>query len=380
MSNNDKKRDESDAGQSVVATRVDLSENKPDISALVTTSLCNLVLKDGKRVIKEALAWEFRDRHTNEFHHVTVKLESRRLTKDGWRPDEEKSISLEGDEQIGRLETFLNSLSEVRGKKHVGNILVTPVSEGTDLDALRQTMKILTSDARAELLVEFLDVIKSDAEVLRRLTESARNDPAGLQAAATAINIGRFTHVLNELENLIRADAREKEFQELLSRNPWVFGSEYSEQLDRRWWTRDEQQDFMLRRTVDSALEVIEIKTPLGGAPLFRKDPSHDTLVPRSEVTVAISQVMKYLERLDSKRDSIIADDHEDVAKIRARIIIGRDNGSEQLRALRRLNGHLHRIEVLTFDQLLRIGRRVVDVLLASQQEDSTGETVDIPF
>ncbi len=47
-----------------------------------------------------------------------------------------------------------------------------------------------------------------------------------------------------------------------------MFGSEYSELLDRRRITRDEQADFLLRRTTDGYIELIEIKTPLRGQPL----------------------------------------------------------------------------------------------------------------
>ena len=41
----------------------------------------------------------------------------------------------------------------------------------------------------------------------------------------------------------------------------------------------------------------------------------------------------------------------------------GRDGDEAQRHALRRFNGHLHRIEVLTFDQLSRTARRVVSYL-----------------
>lgn len=53
--------------------------------------------------------------------------------------------------------------------------------------------------------------------------------------------------------------------------------SEYSELVDRRTLTCDEQQDFVVRRTVDGYLEIIEIKTPLKGRALFRYDRSHNT-------------------------------------------------------------------------------------------------------
>jgi hypothetical protein len=66
---------------------------------------------------------------------------------------------------------------------------------------------------------------------------------------------------------------------------------------------------------------------------------------------------------LDADRYAIKARDGEDPLKIRAKVIIGRDGDENQKRALRRLNGHLHRIEILTFDQLLRIARNVLSYL-----------------
>ena len=142
-----------------------------------------------------------------------------------------------------------------------------------------------------------------------------------------------------------------------------MFGSEYSELLDRRRFTRDETLDFMLRRTTDHFLEVIEIKTPLQGASLFRFDADHNCYYISSELAKALAQVEKYLERLDAKRAEILMDDHEDTLKIRGKLIIGRDGDAKQQHALRRLNGHLHRIEVLTLDQLLRIAENVLSYL-----------------
>ena len=42
---------------------------------------------------------------------------------------------------------------------------------------------------------------------------------------------------------------------------------------------------------------------------------------------------------------------------------MGRDGDEHQRQALRRFNGHLHRIEVFTFDHLLRIARNVMKYL-----------------
>jgi hypothetical protein len=80
-------------------------------------------------------------------------------------------------------------------------------------------------------------------------------------------------------------------------------------------------------------------------------------------VTQVVGQVIGYLDDIDASRFSIEARDRENVNKIRAKIIIGRDGDEAQCAALRSYNGHLHRMEILTFDQLMRIARQVLSYL-----------------
>ena len=117
-------------------------------------------------------------------------------------------------------------------------------------------------------------------------------------------------------------------------------------------------------------MEIVEIKTPLVGKDLFNYDKSHDAYYPSGEISRVIGQVMKYLERLDSERNSIIAYDNEDPFKVRAKIVIGRDGDRKQIEALRRYNSHLHNIEIITFDQLVRVAERVVHYLSTALLEE----------
>lgn len=182
------------------------------------------------------------------------------------------------------------------------------------------------------------------------------------QTIAASSRMVEYRRVRDALQDLIRrAAVKEHEVQSLLEANPWLFGSEYSELLERRGWTRDERLDFMLRRTTDDYLEVIEIKTPIK-EPLFRYDPSHDSHAPGAALSLALGQVIRYVEAIERDRDGIIAKDGCDPLKIRARVIIGCDGDAKQQAALRNLNGHLHRIEVITFDQLLRIADRTLAI------------------
>jgi hypothetical protein len=159
-----------------------------------------------------------------------------------------------------------------------------------------------------------------------------------------------------------------------------MFGSEYSELLPRRTWTRDDRLDYMLRRTVDGFLEIVEIKTAFS-EPLFLYDASHDSHYPSARLSPVLGQVARYIEEVERDRDSIIAKDSVDTLKIRARVILGRDGSNKHQVALRSFNSHLHRIEIFTYDQLIRIAERVLGVFderppdVAEQNFDD-----DIPF
>lgn len=133
--------------------------------------------------------------------------------------------------------------------------------------------------------------------------------------------------------------------------------------LDRRRWTRDEELDFLTRRTTSGDVELIEIKTPMPTKALFVRDSSHKTLYPSADLSKVIAQCQNYVEKLDRQRDAILANDGVDVTKICAKIIIGCDGDANQQAALRRLNGHLHRIHVITYDGLVAIARRVLAYL-----------------
>ena len=154
--------------------------------------------------------------------------------------------------------------------------------------------------------------------------------------------MARYRQAHAELERLIQASNREQDFQQLLAQHPWMFGSEYSERLENRVLTRGSQQDFVLQRTSDGYIELVEIKTPLEGRSLFRFDDSHQSHYAGAPLSMVVGQVQKYLEEIDAGRYEILVRDNEDPNKVRANIIIGRDIDEAQRQALRRFNGHLH--------------------------------------
>lgn len=201
-----------------------------------------------------------------------------------------------------------------------------------------------------------------------------------LSHISTAVKIVEYSNAIDELRAMIETPSTlEGDFQKQLELHPWMFGSEYSQRLHRKTWTRDDRLDFMMRKTVDDYVEIIEIKRAFSEA-LFTYDRSHDSYYPSSKLSAVIGQVVRYIEEIERQRDSIIVNEGFDTLKIRAKIIVGRDGSTEQIKALRNLNSHLHRIEIITYDQLLKVSERILgmfDVVALPPNQESCE---DIPF
>ena len=324
---------------------------------------CTITLKDGPRVRRIAKHLVVLDQHTGLYHHDTITIKSYKRTKDVSTLIQERSIALDGDETKTIID-YISSIRESTIPLKTGAYHLMPSYKPAETEALVRLL-----DAGNSASVDALAVVLQQAvqrpELLRSVLERvAEQGDVFLAQAATVINLFVYKKAVSDLERLIGDDnAKEVDFQRLLAENPWLFGSEYTQLLSNRHLTRDEQQDFLFVRTTDGYIEVVEIKTPLGSDPLFAYDRSHDTYYAKADLSKVLAQVENYLEKIDRRRDSILSDDGLDANKVRAKIFIGRDGDENQVRALRRLNGDRHRVEVVTFDGLLRIARRVLSYL-----------------
>lgn len=340
-------------------------------------------LKDGPQAYRFAYIFKIVNPKTGELHHYSLRIDNWKRTKRrGWEEQPERSVTLEQDE----FEKLVDFIPSIVAGSLIGDDQDYIVVRGHEFTKVKDLIRILPkleTEAKLEFIREVLQGVASDAVDPSTLLRSlGKNDRSILHEIAAAANLVTYREAFKELESLIEdSDAGENQFQRLLEDNPWMFGSEYSELLERRTWTRDEQQDFMLRRTVDGYLEIAEIKTP-DVDPLFNWDSSHRAFYPSAGLAKVVGQTIKYLEQVDRNRDGIVAHDDVDVLKIRARVIIGRDKDEAQKAALRNLNSHLHRVEVITFDQLSRIARRVLDVFEDGVQPESSPfeEDDDLPF
>lgn len=240
-------------------------EQHPDLERVQS-----VILKDGPKAKKEALYLTVVNRHTGEVHHHQLTIKTLRTKAGQWSDDEKNTISIsdEHEDEIGRLLDFLLAAHQGYGDAEASDyVVVTAPADEIDGQALQELVKLASNEDKADVLVDVLDFVSRDDELLDVLIERVTRQPQLFADAAAALNLATYHNAVNELERLITAPeiVRESCFQELLTEHPWMFGSEYSELLDRRRWTRDEQHDFVVRRTSDNYIELIEIKTPLDG-------------------------------------------------------------------------------------------------------------------
>jgi len=363
-----------------VKIRIQKSYKNPNVRKVTQA-----VLKDGPRVFKIASLMEIVNPKTDEFHHYYLKIDHIDKTKAGWFYKPVKSVSLEGEEpdEIEKLLKFLEAAYEGEFNDASGEMHLISHADYAKLENLVEAIPNIADTDKIHLagaLISQLDENSSSISSFVKALEESGSET--IQHIATASRLIEYKVALNILRELVEnPDTGERDFQKHLEINPWMFGSEYSELLPRKTWTRDDRLDYMLRKTVDDYLEIVEIKTAFEDA-LFLRDSSHDSYYPSSKLSPVIGQVTRYIEEVERNRNSILAVDNVDTLKIRARVIVGRDGSKDHQAALRNFNAHLYRIEIITYDQLIKIAERVLSVFDSKAEIDHEEDDgfAGIPF
>jgi len=146
--------------------------------------------------------------------------------------------------------------------------------------------------------------------------------------------------------------------------------------------------DLLLPTVISGYRDIVELKRP--DMTVLYYDEQHNNYYFSADVSKAIGQCHRYLDILHEVAAKGLLDHPEIVAyHPRAIIVIGRSARwkTEQLRALHGLNSRLAGLTVMTYDQLLAQGERLIEMLSAktiAEDADSLSlETMvddDIPF
>jgi hypothetical protein len=188
-----------------------------------------------------------------------------------------------------------------------------------------------------------------------------------LAALRAVVNIGRFKVARQELEALINANPPEIEFERWFLRNEWVFGTEYIGRWEKgsRHISADSIIDLMFI-AIDGFADILELKRP--GPDVFVQPAGRTFLVPSSDLNAAFGQAVHYLADADNNVTVNLAVRNMPLYRPRVRLVIGRCNAwaDAHWKAYRDTTAAWHRIELLTYDMVLRR----IDLLIATMTRE----------
>jgi hypothetical protein len=237
---------------------------RPDVERLPDLQqVDSIILRDGLRTRKEVVHLAIRNRNTGDFEKDTIGFRTKEKIGSEFKKDDKKSFTLENNDEITAAVRFIIASCEKRVPNLGREILLLPALDGKETGRLQGVINNLSRNSQIDILVDLLSQAAKTPDLFNHLMDQAESNPQLFVEAAAAINLARYRKALDKLEQLIEQSALESSFQALLKLNPWMFGSEYTELLNNWKLTRNEQADFLLTRTSDSYIELIEIKTPL---------------------------------------------------------------------------------------------------------------------
>jgi len=177
-------------------------------------------------------------------------------------------------------------------------------------------------------------------------------------------------------ENLNSGLSDEKIYQLWCEKHSWAFGNAYVMRDEIRNIAKGDQIDLILPTVVTGFRDIIELKRPDMDVLLY--DNSHRDYYFSQSVSVAIGQCHRYLDILHADASNGFRYNPEIVAYYpRATIVIGRSDGwdKSKLKALHGLNSRLKDITIMTYDQLLAQGERLIEIIQTDSDQD--GEMLD---
>ena len=309
--------------------------------------------------------------HRSEGTDLAVKLISYRKeqTPPFWRYVEEKSISL-NEPASRKLLTGLKAHLRVAEEDADGNYILIKVTEGTA--QLGQHDPTVVASALVKVL--------SSAEIVEHLADTELSEEL-IKAFRGAIKLQEMREAVLKLRTYLDSgEDTEQVYQEWCENHTWAFGNAYVMRDEIRNISIGDRIDLLLPTVISGYRDIIELKRPSMNVIVY--DEPHANYFFSKEVSQAMGQCHRYLDVLHQTAAQGLQDHPEIVAyHPRAIIVIGRsyDWTQEKLKALHGLNSRLNGIMIMTYDQLLSQGERLIEMLSARQTDDQNNDELSVP-
>lgn len=184
-------------------------------------------------------------------------------------------------------------------------------------------------------------------------------------------NVSRYRKALKDARaSLVTEASNEAFFQDLFTRNKWIFGPWYEDVLPKKKADTDNQPDFVLKR-FDGFVDVVEIEAP--SKYLFTIPDKSNKSQPRAELTQALAQVIDYIDSYNENyKDQFFKSYASDAQnplnpyKPRGLLIIGRDKKVERMK-LRQFNSFLNNVVIITYDEFLQNSESIMELAVTQK-------------
>jgi hypothetical protein len=214
----------------------------------------------------------------------------------------------------------------------------------------------VVADAVASLL--------SKTEIVEHLSTKELGQEL-IAAFKGAIRLQELRNAVIQLRQFLdNGETDEAIYQRWCEQHSWAFGNAYVVRDPVRQISLGDKVDLLLPTVVAGYRDLVELKRP--DIQLLKFDTSHKNFFLSSDASKAIGQCHRYLDVLANEASKGLLDHPEVVAyHPRATIVMGRSAGwsTEKFKALHGLNARLSGITLMTYDQLLAQGERLVEVL-----------------
>lgn len=322
------------------------------------THIAHYPIKSGPRTFKSLNIFSINGKDEDDPERYMINFwKARQKTPSHLGVEEETEFKCEKDEVV-RLLDFLDEIYELEGLESGEHVILRKDSPSAEAAASAvQAIKSCESQEK-EVLLGLIGSINDMAIDLSDLDLSESSVEKEAIKAEYSIKHARTKSKLIEYRELVDSGEPEKAYQNFFEDNPWMFGQEYTQRIDLRNITNNNEVDFCME-SIDGYYDVVEIKTP--EKKLLVEDRSHNTYKSSSELSSAIAQIQDYMHSIELNEAHIKLEEDMHMLKPRGKIVIGSNINQEKRKKLRVLNSHLNRITIYTFSDIARLAERLVE-------------------
>lgn len=281
-----------------------------------------------------------------------------------WLEQEDKSLSLNA-EATRHLYKHLKECLAISEYDEDGDYIIIKTSDGT---------ADLTNLEPEKVANAVLGVLGKE-DIVKHIRNANFSDELIL-ALRGAIKLKEIKSALEELRSYLKeGESDENIYQKWCERHSWAFGNAYVLNDDVRNISASDSVDLLLPSAITGYRDIVELKRPDKDILLY--DNSHNNFYFSADVTKAIGQCHRYLDVFQESALNGLRDHKEVIAAYpRATIVIGRSNNwdQEKVKALHGLNSRMNGITVMTYDQLLSLGDRMVEVFQVKENDQKNDD------